>query len=398
MSTYISSRPGFYFTQLLGGKKNHINIFPMNQKDCFYFFSARYALTAGIKALGIKSGDAILLPSYNCGPEVDSVTHSNLKPIFYKVGRNHVTDLDDLSNKISNQVKAIFVTHFLGFPQPIEEIKRICVERSLFLIEDCAHAFLSKSGEKSLGSYGDISVFSLLKPLPIPNGGVLVINNTDVRYEHNPKRPSSFSAIFYISELLKMRTLSNAGSVGEDLLKTFYSGTHFSLGVVKLFLAAFRKIFHPNGLYLVRPDSYLFRDDLSSWGMSALSRYIIRKTDFEKIKNIKRKNFQYLLHHFIKNERVVLPFNHLPPGVCPSIFPILLERAETREKLHRMLGSMGIRTHIWWNGFHPGVPWDEFPDAVYLKRYLFGLPIHQDLTIKHLDQIIESFEEVYERI
>ena len=62
-------------------------------------------------------------------------------------------------------VKAILITHFLGFPQPIDEIKRICNERNLFLIEDCAHAFLSSYNGNPLGSYGDIAVFSLLKDI-----------------------------------------------------------------------------------------------------------------------------------------------------------------------------------------------------------------------------------------
>jgi perosamine synthetase len=53
------------------------------------------------------------------------------------------------------------VTHFLGFPQPIDEVKKICGERTLFLIEDCAHALLSYHDGKPLGSYGDVSNFSL---------------------------------------------------------------------------------------------------------------------------------------------------------------------------------------------------------------------------------------------
>jgi dTDP-4-amino-4,6-dideoxygalactose transaminase len=64
--------------------------------------------------------------------------------------------------------------------------------------------------------------------------------------------------------------------------------------------------------------------------------------------------------------------------------------------LYRTLKGRGVVTHPWWDRFHPGVPWDEFPDAVYLKKRLFGLPIHQDLTLKHLDLVINEFEKAYQ--
>ena len=120
--------------------------------------------------------------------------------------------------------------------------------------------------------------------------------------------------------------------------------------------------------------------------------------DFDEIKSIRRRNFEYLLNHFLKNERGALPFKSLPEGVCPLFFPIIVESSVIRENLYRVLKSRGVITHPWWNRFHPTVPWDEFPDAVYLKERLFGLPIHQDLSIKHIGHVIEEFEKAYQNI
>lgn len=125
---------------------------------------------------------------------------------------------------------------------------------------------------------------------------------------------------------------------------------------------------------------------------------IINKTDFEEIKIIRRRNFEYLLNYFHKNERGILPFHELPSGVCPLFFPIILESAEQRERLYRTLKERGVTSHPWWDRFHPEVLWDEFPDAVYLKTRLFGLPVHQDLTLKHLEHVIEEFEKAYTSI
>ena len=388
----------FHSWQIFGHKLNEKDIFPLNQERRFYYFSARYALAAGIRALGIKPGDTVLLPSYNCGAEIDPILHMKIRPVFYKIGKNLDVDCDDIVRKVTADVKAILVTHFLGFPQPVDQIKRICTEKNLFLIEDCAHALLSNYNGRPLGSYGDASIFSLLKTLPVPNGGVLVINNANIDYRHYPVRPNLFATSFYAAELLKHKTYGNESSTKENILRILSNVVFFNLSSVRLMLAAFRKYLNPKGLYLVKPDSYLFRENLQSWGISNLSRRIIDRTHFEELRSFRRRNFEYLLSHFLKNERGILPFKELPAGVCPLFFPIILESPEQRRRLYETLKARGIITHPWWDGFHPEVPWNEYPDAAYLKQRVFGLPIHQDLTYEHLEQVIKEFEKAYQKI
>lgn len=395
MLPHISGRPALRLKYIFPKTANEKAIFPLNQKKCYFFFSARYAIAAGIKALGIGHHDAILLPSYNCGSEIDPILHLGIRPVFYKIEKNLLVNVDDLLNKIDSKVKAILVTHFLGFPQPIDEIKKICVERNLFLIEDCAHAFLSTNNGKYLGSCGDIGVFSLLKTLPIPNGGILVINNKNIKYKHNPEKPSMFSTFFYTAEDLLQRKTSN-NNHKETVIRIFKRSLYLFSRSIKLHVAVFRKLFNHKGLYLVRPDTSLFIENLSSWGISSLSKNIINNTNFEKVKSIRRRNFEYLLNHFLKNEQMILPFRRLPPGTSPLFFPIIIENAEKKEALFKTLKRRGISTNPWWVKFHPDVPWDEFPDIANLKRRLLGLPIHQDLTLEHLDRIINEFEKAYQ--
>jgi len=392
---YISGRPSFRLEDLFVKRGNFKSIFPLIHQRCFPFFSARYALAAGIKALGLSPIDKVLLPSYNCGVEIDPFKHFGIKTSFFKIDKTLMVDLDDLRRRIVGEVKAILVTHFLGFPQPIEEIKKICMEKGIFLIEDCAHALLSGDNGKELGSYGDIAIFSLLKTLPVPNGGLLVINNQGLAFEHNSQRPSFFVTIFYASELLKNRTFLNSNNCAGKLTQISYDSFYHSLAMIRMFLAGFRKYLHTSGLYMVRPDSFAFNDDICSWGMSAISRTILKKTDFERIKRIRRANFEYLLQYCLENKREHVLFRELPPGVCPLFFPISLENKEKREQIYRTLKGRGITTHPWWELFHPDVPWEEFPDAVDLKNRLFGLPIHQDLSREHLDIVIKEFEAIH---
>lgn len=266
MPQYISARPTFHLKDLCA-KKQNVSTFPLDHQRCYFFFSARYALAAGIKALGMRPNDTVLLPSYNCGTEIDPFLHLSIKPVFYRVNKELLLDFDDLLGKVTDRTKAIFVTHFLGFPQPIDEIKEICIQKNLYLIEDCAHAFLSMNKNSFLGSYGDIAIFSIRKTLPIPEGGVLFINRNNIKGNHNDLKPIKFLTYYCAAELLRYRSDSNHNSIRENVEKYFYYVLYATLLYTRLILRGYRKLCNGKGLYLVRPDSYLFIEDLCSWGI-----------------------------------------------------------------------------------------------------------------------------------
>lgn len=398
MFQYISAKPSIQFKDIFQKNNKKVNVYPLNQEKCYSFFSARYALAAAIKALGFNENDMILLPSYNCAVEIDPITYLGVKPGFYKIDKNLLIDFEDLLSKITGVVRGILVTHFMGFPQAIDEIRDLCIKKNLILIEDCAHAFLSMHKDRPLGSFGDAAIFSLLKTLPIPNGGVLVLNGQESDYANHRQAPSILSTVFSMAELLHLRTWNANPGIDELILRFLINTLYISSKFAKLLVAVFRRILNPEALYLVRPDSYYFKGDLIRWGISSLSSRLISNEDFGEIKKIRRRNFEYLLNYFLKNERGILPFKDLPPGVCPLFFPIILDNSKKRSDLYRTLKRRGIITHPWWDIFHPIVPWREFPDAVYLKECLLGLPIQQDLTFEHLKIIVQGFEEAYSTI
>ena len=394
---YISGKPTLSLTKFLPDDHRSLDIFPFNQKDCYYFYSSRYALAGAVRALGIKAGDTVFIPAYNCGVEIDPFLKSKINTLFYKIRRDFSPDLNDVSNKMNSGVRAIMVTHFLGFPQPIDEIRKICIEKKILLIEDCAHAFLSNCQGQPLGSFGDAAFFSVLKTLPVPNGGLLVLGNKFFEGKQNIKSPNLIATLLYTAQLLKLRTDNNKHPFKEQFIRIMNNGLFISAEFLKMFLLLLKKTVKTGAHNFVRPDSYLFIDELADWSMSSLSRNIIRNTDFQKIKDIRQRNFNYLLKHFLASDNIHLPFRELPNGVCPLFFPIILKSPELRENLYQSLKERGVVTHPWWKRFHPAVPWEEFPDAVFLKQRLFGLPIHQDLTLEHMDRIIEEFEKAYKK-
>jgi perosamine synthetase len=82
-------------------------------------------------------------------------------------------DPDSLRANITDLSKAVVVTHHWGYPAKIDEIRQICDEHGLFLIEDCAHAVGCYYKGKHVGSFGNMGVFSFqeYKQLSTGDGG-----------------------------------------------------------------------------------------------------------------------------------------------------------------------------------------------------------------------------------
>lgn len=167
-------------TKEANNKTNYIK----NRK---YFNSARNAFQFLLENI-IENGDVILMPEYigqspREGSGVfDPIRKTKTSYKFYALDEQLQADINDIKNKImNNNVKALLLIHYFGFPQrEILKIKKICEENNVILIEDCAHTMTSRIDEQQLGSLGDFSFYSIHKLLPCENGGILQINNEKI--------------------------------------------------------------------------------------------------------------------------------------------------------------------------------------------------------------------------
>ena len=86
----------------------------------------------------------------------------------------------DLLKKIDKTVGAIVIVHIGGLiSESLLKIVKICKEKKIPLIEDCAQAFASSYKKKFVGNFGLAGAFSLqtTKVLTAGEGGVVVTNN-----------------------------------------------------------------------------------------------------------------------------------------------------------------------------------------------------------------------------
>ncbi|MFX0202075.1 MAG: aminotransferase class I/II-fold pyridoxal phosphate-dependent enzyme, partial [Candidatus Hodarchaeota archaeon] len=355
------------------------------------FYSCRYALAAALKNIITSPKDNILLPSYNCSTEIDPVLSVGAKPIFYRVTRELNIDIDDLVLKINKNTKAILVTHYFGFSLPLNEIKNICEERNILLIEDCAHSFLSQADGHYLGSTGDFAVFSLWKILPVPDGGLLVVNNPRIQFSLKKVAPPLFPFLYVAGKMLShisydhldLRTIS---------MKLFLRSVFLALKAARLFMRGLKKLTGKGRLHLLIPDSYEFLSEAIKLEISKFSKRIIESSDLKSIKNVRRNNYKYLHQNIKRIHGIKLVFDELPDGTNPLFFPIIVKN---RKNLYQRMKQKGVVTFPFWEVFHKEVPWDKFPDAVFLKNHLLGLPVHQDLTQRNLDYLLETLDQIF---
>lgn len=160
------------------------------EKKCADFLGVEdtVAVSCGTSAL-ILAGKClqlkreVILPSFTFTSSGHSLLWNNLKPIFVDINPETFNiDPDLIEEKITAKTSAILATHVFGNPCDIERIQRIGKKYNLRIIYDAAHAFGAKYKQKSVASFGDISIFSFTptKVLSTAEGGLLVARNKKV--------------------------------------------------------------------------------------------------------------------------------------------------------------------------------------------------------------------------
>jgi perosamine synthetase len=137
-------------------------------------------LFAGLAALGIKSGDEVIVPDFTMVASPNAIALTGATPVFVDIDKETLClDLDDVERKITSRTKAIMPVLLNGRFPDMDRLLRISKKYKLFVLEDAAQALGCYYNKKHLGSFGDIGSFSFSTPKVITTaqGGALVTNN-----------------------------------------------------------------------------------------------------------------------------------------------------------------------------------------------------------------------------
>ncbi len=350
----------------------------------YFFFWARNGIYHCLRALGLSPGDRVLAPAYVCAAAVEPLAAYGAEVVFYQIHRDCTPDFSDLEAKSDARTRAVLAVHYFGFPQGIRQFRDLCDRRRMALIEDCAHVLQGESDGRPLGSFGEASVFSWAKFLPVYDGGELILNRWQQELEVDWLRESPLFTLKVAKNLVD-QLLRDAR---RPLFRIPGHGLRASRSAV-LRLAGVSE--HEAQALAVDGNSDSFDRGMLNFPMSRLSRMILAHSDFTGIAAKRRKNYLYLLEKLSGVRGLRMLFPELPAGVCPWVFPVFFEGLPNA---HLPLRQMGIPAVTWGGVRYPGISKDVFPDADFLYENLVFLPIHQGLKEKELEIIVAGVRAV----
>ena len=374
---FVPETPCFPFLTLFTIRNQAANVDMLRRlfhAPVFIVFSkGRDAIDYGMGALNVMEDSRVWLPAYLCSSVFMPVHRRCPQVLFYDVDQRLVPRLNEMSVR-KNDV--FLMVHYFGLAQPVEMIKKYCTENGMFLFEDCAHSLPDLSSSVRVGSYGDLSVFSLRKQLCVPDGAVLEVNNPNIVVD---TRRAKVSPVFALSK--------------RKMIQMGLEALAFKSGVNILMLKKLLKDKMLPGIPL--PEEQMHEVEKES-RISSITLRVLETADISAIIEKRKKNFDVLVSLLNHLKGVSVPFKTLTPGSVPKVFPVFVEY---RDAVCKYLWSQGVEATLW-----PGVEqlreadWKQFPGArEWVSKSLF-LPVHENLSQNHLEAITKALSKGLKKI
>ena len=163
-------------------------------------FETEFATLAGVShAVGMSSGTAplevamrfwdvaggeVIVPTNTFAASANAVILAGGTPVLADItGETLTSDLEAIERRVSDLTRGIIAVHISGFIQPdLPAVRRFCDQRSLFLLEDAAHAHGASLDGQPAGSLGHAGSFSFFptKPMTSGEGGMLTTDDSEL--------------------------------------------------------------------------------------------------------------------------------------------------------------------------------------------------------------------------
>ena len=154
------------------------------------------ALHVSLILAGLDRDSEVITQPLTFVATCNAISYCNASPIFIDVDRDTmglspsslrifleknttVKNNQCINNKTNKVIKACLPMHSYGHPCKIDEIKKICDEYYIFLIEDAAESIGSLYKKKHTGTFGQLGTISFNgnKIITAGGGGCIITNN-----------------------------------------------------------------------------------------------------------------------------------------------------------------------------------------------------------------------------
>jgi perosamine synthetase len=347
-------------------------------EDCFLVSSGRAGLTMILRALKkITDKDEVIIPAYTCFSVPSAIAKAGLKVRLCDVSLETLNlNPDKFPHLLNKNTLAVIPVYHFGLAHDISGIINLCREEKVFVIEDVAQAMGAKMGDKFVGTFGDVSFFSLGrgKNITTIEGGIIFCQNPE------------------LSSLLREEFSNLDGSSGIEfflkslIYKIFLSPSFFWIPEKMPFLGLGQSKFSLEYELL----------SLSEY-QSRLGAYLM--TRLEEINSVRVKNAQYLISHLRALDKIsILP---TPVRACPVYLrlPILFKESIERERKFQSLRrkKLGVskmypttleKIHDIKN--HLVEDSVDLVNSHLLEKVLLTLPTHEGVREKDLELICQE--------
>jgi perosamine synthetase len=170
-----------------------------NSKFAISTVNGTAALHVALKLCNVSPGDEVITQSLTFVATCNAINYLGAKPIFIDVDKDsmglspeylkkfldaNATKVNGITinNKTGAKIAACVPMHSFGMPCRINEIKNICLNWNIKLVEDCAESLGSYYMGEHTGNFGNFGVFSFNgnKVITTGGGGMLVTNNAEL--------------------------------------------------------------------------------------------------------------------------------------------------------------------------------------------------------------------------
>lgn len=301
------------------------------------------ALVLTLKAYGIGEGDEVITSPFTFFASAEVISQVGATPVFVDVDSNTCNiDVNQLEQKITERTKAIIPVHIFGQPVDMDVVMNLAKKYNLVIIEDACQAIGSNYKGQKIGSIGHAACFSFFPTKNLGgygDGGMIVTDDKE------------------IAEKLKMLRFHG------------------------------QRVKYYNEI--LGYNSRL--DELQAAILRVKLKYLVQWNDA-------RKEKAYIYNEAL-SPSVVSPLSEMVD--VNHVYHLYIVQSENREELIKHLAEKGIATGIYYPvplhlqevydnlGYKKG----DFPNAEYLSKRTFALPLYPELTEEQQQYIIKCVNE-----
>jgi dTDP-4-amino-4,6-dideoxygalactose transaminase len=156
----------------------------LGARHCVGLNSGTDALVIGLRALGVRPGDEVVVPAITFFATAEAVVNAGARPVFADIDASTwCLSAASVEPVLSERTAAIIPVHLFGNPAPMEGLTELARDHDLRLLEDAAQAAGARLDGHMAGTWGDAGAFSFYpsKNLPgVGDGGALVTDDEEV--------------------------------------------------------------------------------------------------------------------------------------------------------------------------------------------------------------------------